>query len=73
LGFQGWPEAAVAISFEQHTDLETLTAVIAHSQIVVADRTPRRRLPAGFDDCDIAILDWIAAEGRRAGRSFVRM
>jgi hypothetical protein len=68
-----WPEAAVAISFEQHTDLETLSAVIAHSQIVVADRTSRRRLPAGFDDVDIAILDWIAAEGRRAGRSFVRM
>ena len=46
--------------------------MIARSQIVVADRTPRRRLPAGFDDVDIAILDWIAAEGRRVGRSLVR-
>jgi hypothetical protein len=40
--------------------------VIAHSQIVVAQ--PYRavsNLPAGFDYADIAVLDWIAAEGRR--------
>ena len=55
----------------QYTGVETLIAVIARSQIVVA-RPPRRRLPAGFDDVDIAILNWIAAEGRRA-RSFVEM
>jgi hypothetical protein len=55
-------------------DLETLAAVIAHSQIVVTRPVGGiRQLPAGFDDMDIAILDWIAAEGRRAGRSFVRM
>jgi hypothetical protein len=30
-------------------------------------------LPAEFEEVDIAILDWIAAEGHRAGRSFVRM
>jgi len=52
-------------------DVDTLAAVIAHSQIVVADRAAR--LPAGYDEADIAVLDWIAAEGRRAGRSFVRM
>ncbi len=51
---------------EQYSDLETLAAVIARSQIVVAERMPRRRLPAGFDEVDIAILDWIAAEDRRA-------
>jgi hypothetical protein len=45
-------------------DLETLAAVIAHSQIVVA--APVRRLPAGFDAVDIAILDWIVAETRYA-------
>jgi hypothetical protein len=73
LAIQDWPEAVVAISIEQHTDLETLAAVIAHSQIIVVDQRPRRRLPTGFDDCDIAVLDWIAAEGRRAGRSFIRM
>jgi hypothetical protein len=55
----------------QYTDLDTLSAVIARSQIVVA-RPPCRRLPAGFDDVDIAILNWIAAEGRRA-RSLVQM
>lgn len=47
-------------------DLETLAAVIAHSQIVVA-APGRRRLPAGFDEVDIAILDWIVAETRYAG------
>ena len=57
----------------RYTDLETLAAVIACSQIVVVDRAPRRRLPAGFDDADAAVLDWIAAEGRRAGRSVIRM
>jgi hypothetical protein len=57
-----------------HPDLDTLAAVIAHSQIVVAERAkPARHLPAGFDDVDIAILEWIAAEGRRAGRELARM
>jgi len=63
----------VAVPIMQYTDLETLAAVIARSQIVVADRTRSQRLPAGFDHIDVAILDWIASEGRRAGRSLVRM
>jgi hypothetical protein len=46
-------------------DLDTLAAVIAHSQIVVA--VPGKRLPAGFDEVDLAILDWIIAEARYAG------
>jgi hypothetical protein len=52
-------------------DVETLAAVIAHSQIVVV--APRARLPAGFDAADIAVLDWIVAETCYAGRSYVRM
>ena len=61
-----------------HHDLEpaTLVAVIARSQIVVPCResgSRLSRLPAGFDAVDVAILDWIAAEGRRAGRSFISM
>jgi hypothetical protein len=52
-------------------DVETLATVIAHSQIIVA--APRRRLPAEFDAVDIAILDWIIAESRYAGRRYVRM
>ncbi len=64
---------------EQDTLLETLTAVIARSPIVVAERSARpppparRRLPAGFDEVDVAILDWIAAEARRTGRSLIPM
>jgi hypothetical protein len=47
--------------------IETLAAVIAHSKIVAAQpHSPT--LPAGFEDLDIAVLDWIAVEGRRLGR-----
>jgi hypothetical protein len=56
---------------QDRLNLNTLAAVITQSQIVVA--TPVKRLPAGFNQIDIAILDWIAAEARRVGRSFVRM
>jgi hypothetical protein len=49
--------------------IETLDAVIAYSQIVVAQpHSPMPTLPAGFEDLDIAVLDWIAVEGRRLGR-----
>jgi len=55
------------------TDLETLLAVIARSPIIVARRPARLRLPANFDDVDIAILDWIVAEARRASRGLALM
>jgi hypothetical protein len=43
-----------------------LGAAIAHSQImVVLSAATSQRLPTGFDDADIAILEWIAAESRR--------
>jgi hypothetical protein len=51
-------------------DLSTLTAVIAHSQIVVT-LAAAQRFPAGYDDRDVAILQWIAAEGCHAKRSYV--
>lgn len=53
-------------------DIATLAAVIAHSQIVLP-RRPVAHLgfPAGFDDVDIAILQWIAAEGGRSAHRFV--
>ena len=67
----------MTLDTNQMPDLEMLAAVIAHSQIVIpaalAQPVRRGRLPAGFEEADIAILDWIAAEGLRAGRSFVRM
>ena len=50
-------------------DVETLAAVIAHSQIVVA--APVKRLPAGFDEADVAVLDWIITESRHLSRSYV--
>jgi len=47
-------------------DPSVLSAVIAHSQIVVVlPAVAAQHLPAGYDDVDIAILEWIAAEGRR--------
>lgn len=50
----------------KYPDVGTLAAVIAHSQIVVAvPVADGRRLPVGFDDVDIAVLEWIAAESRR--------
>jgi hypothetical protein len=52
--------------------IEGISAVIAHSQIGVAQ--PYRAvssLPAGFDYADIAVLDWIAAEGRFLGRGLL--
>jgi len=46
-------------------DLSMFSAVIAHSQImVVLPAATAQCFPAGFDDVDIAILEWIAAEGR---------
>lgn len=60
-------------SDELYPDLATLAAVIAHSQIIVATLSVRLRLPAGYDATDVAILEWIASEGRRAGRAFPRI
>lgn len=50
-------------------NLATLAAVIAQSPIIVRQPAmPARPLPAGFEAVDLAILEWIAAEGRHAGR-----
>jgi hypothetical protein len=52
--------------------IERISAVIAHSQIAAAP--PRRAvssLPGEFDYADVAVLDWIAAEGRRLGRALL--
>ena len=51
-------------------DLSTLTAAIAHSQIVVM-LAAAQRFPVGFDDQDVAILQWIAAESCHAKRSYL--
>ena len=63
------------LGHDQHyPNVETLAAVISHSQIVVEQqRRAAPRLPGGFDDVDLAVLDWIAAEGRRLGRGLLPM
>jgi hypothetical protein len=73
------------ITDEQRADIETLRALIACSPIVVRRRKAAPApcfqgpclegpgLPAGFEMVDAAILQWIAAEGRRVGRGLVRM
>jgi hypothetical protein len=68
-------EALMKLSTDQNgLALETLVAMIAHSQIVVVQPAkPASRFPAGFDEVDVSILDWIAGEGQRVGRSFARM
>jgi hypothetical protein len=50
--------------------VEALIAVVARSPIVVP--RPAASLPAGYDDVDLAILNWIAAEARQL-RSFTLM
>jgi len=62
-----------ATANQDRVELAELVAVIAHSQIVVARPAAGSRLPAGFGAVDIAILEWIAAEGRRGGRTLARM
>jgi hypothetical protein len=66
---------------DDRPDVETLAAVIAQSQIWVAAPVKAlpvkalsvKVLPSGYDEVDVAILDWIVAEGRRAGRGFAPM
>jgi hypothetical protein len=55
-----------------HFTLQALLAAIARSPIVVAPPAPPR-LPAGFEDIDVAILNWIAAEARLSRRVFALM
>jgi len=62
-----------ATANQDRVELAGLAAVIAQSQIIVAKPVTGSRFPAGFGAVDIAILEWIAAEGRRAGRILARM
>jgi len=68
------PEAIKAMLVTYYPDIATLAAMIARSQIVV--REPPRYLeffPVGYEEIDVAVLDWIAAEGRRVGRGIALM
>jgi hypothetical protein len=49
------------------SDLTTITSLVARSPIMVAAPAQAiARLPAGFDQVDVAILRWISLESRRA-------
>jgi hypothetical protein len=50
--------------------LEAILALIGCSPITAAK--PAVGLPAGFDEVDAAVLDWIAAEGRRISGRYAR-
>jgi hypothetical protein len=65
-------------TLQARPDIETLASAIARSPIVVAQAAVRRCLPhdlqdMGFEDIDVAILEWIAEEGRRVGGSLIRI
>ncbi|MGO9628309.1 MAG: hypothetical protein ACLPXW_04850 [Xanthobacteraceae bacterium] len=51
--------------------VEALVAAIACSPIIVLP--PVTLLPAGFEEVDVAILNWLAAEARRMRRSLSLM
>jgi hypothetical protein len=61
----------VPVMQRNHSTIATLTETIARSPIVVV--RPHVRLPAGYAEVDVAVLEWIAAEGRRVGRGFPLM
>jgi hypothetical protein len=72
-------EAAMLTTPTTYCGLNRILAVIARSSIVVShvcSAEPGARLaalPDHFDKVDLAILDWIAAEGRRIGRNVARI
>jgi hypothetical protein len=43
-------------------DIATITAVVARSGIVVVAAAAAERLPAGYEQVDVAILRWIGRE-----------
>jgi hypothetical protein len=49
--------------------LETLVSSIALSPIVGPQAT--QSLPASFEEVDVAVLNWIAAEARRMSQRFI--
>lgn len=53
--------------------LQAILAIIGRSPIAVARPAPAFDLPDGFTEVDVAVLDWIAAEGRRLGRGYARL
>jgi hypothetical protein len=55
----------------QSSLLQVIVATIGRSPIAVA--LPQVDLPDGFTEVDVAVLDWIAAEGRRLNHGYTRL
>jgi hypothetical protein len=51
--------------------LQAILAMISRSPIAFGQ--PVADLPDNFTEVDVAVLDWIAAEGRRIGRGYTRL
>jgi hypothetical protein len=69
---QGVPENAMKLSTDQDSlTVEALVAAVARSPIIVP--RPATLLPAGFEEVDVAILKWIAAEARHMRHTVVLM
>ena len=67
------PERSRTGTIRELSLLETVLALVGRSTIVVVRPVvaePIANLPAGFTAADVAVLDWITAEGRRIGRSY---
>ena len=66
------PEAAMKCPMDQNpVSVETIAATIAGSPIVVL--APVTLLPPGFEEVDLAILNWLAGEAQHMRRSFALM
>jgi len=64
--------AAMKCPMDQNpVSVEAIAATIAGSPIVVVP--PVTLLPAGFEEVDVAILNWLAAEAQLTRRSFALM
>jgi hypothetical protein len=61
----------IVVARYDRPDIETIAAAVARSQIIVA--APAKRLPAGYEAVDVAILDWIVGEGQCLGRRYLPM
>ena len=61
------PEAVMKRPMDQTVfGVETIGEVIARSRIIVSP--PVTLLPEGFEEADLAVLVWLAAEGARLRR-----
>jgi hypothetical protein len=65
-------KAAMKSQMDQNLlSVETIGEVIARSPIIVS--APVTLLPPGFEEADLAVLNWLAAEGARLRRGVAQV